>query len=955
MKPAFALDFRDDAIMLLHRTGGSWNPVGQSSFAAPDLAEALSFLRSTALGLSPRGLSTKLIIPNDQILYLRLPADGPDDATRVEQIKTGLVGRTPYAIEELVFDWKADGPEVDVAVIARETLDQAEAFAQEHRFNPVSFVAVPDKGSFKGEPWFGPTSIASSFIADGEAVERDTKPVNIVARSFPTATEPKLEVVAAVDVVAVDVAAVDVAAEEPAVQDDIVDTAAQPNLTSAEPTLSEAVFAEAEATEVELIHEIGVIETPQATESFADVFAQTTAIPVVNEPDLDLDMLEAPMALDVEDDAPRPPMRDGSTTGDFTGTAMSSARETKNTSVLGDAIEDDLPEDPSDAALTAFASRRGADLSAKPMVGVADPRPGQTAASGLGAKPALNQKPAIRPAGAAPIKPAIQRQSVGSKGLKGLGALVTAQGIPGLRREKPASPASGVIGAKAQPAKSLQTKVVPQIAKTPSAAKAPNQSLGLGGKQYAQQRGKPRFLGLILTAVLLIFLVIIAAWSSYYIANRDQTPAIQTGEAVDSDQLPTTDDEMLADMQDPDADVSAPSGDASDLDAELAQDTLKATPQDVVAADSLGEPAPQIAGSTDTPQSELTTVSASFQDEILLASVDAPPSPPDPLALTRPEARGDPVPMVQAAPPPYGTVYKFDANGLIVPTPEGIITPEGVMLFAGKPPVVPAPRSDVVIAAVLAAASTAPATAVATDLSVPATLDPSVAFQAPALVGKRSKPRPEGLVVPLSTALEDQTSLAPEAGSRVASLRPKLRPAAILSLGDEARLAAQSASLALPSQANADGSISPTAVAISRKPQARPQDMTKAVNAAIAAALQQPEPEVQGSSDTADTGHVEAADQEPEVTASTSPKIPTKASVAKNATFKNAINLSKPNLIGVYGTKSQRYALVRQANGRYKKVKVGDSFDGGKIAAITTSELRYNKGGRIVILEMPAS
>jgi hypothetical protein len=211
------------------------------------------------------------------------------------------------------------------------------------------------------------------------------------------------------------------------------------------------------------------------------------------------------------------------------------------------------------------------------------------------------------------------------------------------------------------------------------------------------------------------------------------------------------------------------------------------------------------------------------------------------------------------------------------------------------------------------------------------------------------------LVVPLSTALEDQTSLAPEAGSRVASLRPKLRPAVIVTLGEEARLAAQSASLALPSQANADGSISPTAVAISRKPQPRPQDMTKAVNAAIAAAMQQPEPEVQVSADAADTGHVEAADQEPEVAASTPPKIPTKASVAKNATFKNAINLSKPNLIGVYGTKSQRYALVRQANGRYKKVKVGDSFDGGKIAAITTSELRYNKGGRMIILEMPAS
>ncbi len=92
---------------------------------------------------------------------------------------------------------------------------------------------------------------------------------------------------------------------------------------------------------------------------------------------------------------------------------------------------------------------------------------------------------------------------------------------------------------------------------------------------------------------------------------------------------------------------------------------------------------------------------------------------------------------------------------------------------------------------------------------------------------------------------------------------------------------------------------------------------------------------------------------EPEVVASAAPKIPTKASVAKQATFKNALNLSKINLIGVYGTQSKRYALIRQANGRYKKVKVGDRIDGGRIEAITQNEVRYQKGGRLVTLKMP--
>ena len=77
------------------------------------------------------------------------------------------------------------------------------------------------------------------------------------------------------------------------------------------------------------------------------------------------------------------------------------------------------------------------------------------------------------------------------------------------------------------------------------------------------------------------------------------------------------------------------------------------------------------------------------------------------------------------------------------------------------------------------------------------------------------------------------------------------------------------------------------------------------------------------------------------------------ASVAKQATYVNALNLSKTNLIGVYGTQSNRYALVRMSNGKYKKVRVGDRIDGGTVQAITQSEVRYQKGGRLVALKMP--
>jgi hypothetical protein len=84
-----------------------------------------------------------------------------------------------------------------------------------------------------------------------------------------------------------------------------------------------------------------------------------------------------------------------------------------------------------------------------------------------------------------------------------------------------------------------------------------------------------------------------------------------------------------------------------------------------------------------------------------------------------------------------------------------------------------------------------------------------------------------------------------------------------------------------------------------------------------------------------------------------SPSVPSKASVARSATVKNAINLRQVNLIGVYGKPSSRRALIRLSNGRYQKVSVGDRIDGGRVSAIGNSELRYTKGGRNVVLQMP--
>ena len=182
MKPSFALTLSHESIGLLHRTAQGWVPVGTVATDDPDMTAALETLRSTALGLEPQGFATKLVIPNSEILYDSVFAPGPKAAIRRAQIGAALEGRTPYAVDELVFDWSGTGDMVQIAVVARETLTEAEGFARQHGFNPVSFVALPEPGGFGAEPWFGTTDCATEVLPAGEKVVRDQDPIRIVPR-----------------------------------------------------------------------------------------------------------------------------------------------------------------------------------------------------------------------------------------------------------------------------------------------------------------------------------------------------------------------------------------------------------------------------------------------------------------------------------------------------------------------------------------------------------------------------------------------------------------------------------------------------------------------------------------------------------------------------------------------------------------------------------------------------
>jgi hypothetical protein len=67
------------------------------------------------------------------------------------------------------------------------------------------------------------------------------------------------------------------------------------------------------------------------------------------------------------------------------------------------------------------------------------------------------------------------------------------------------------------------------------------------------------------------------------------------------------------------------------------------------------------------------------------------------------------------------------------------------------------------------------------------------------------------------------------------------------------------------------------------------------------------------------------------------------------------IGLSRGNmaLIGVFGSNTNRYALVRMPNGSIERMGPGDSVQGVRVAAIGSDSVRLNNRGRDTLLRLP--
>ena len=189
MTTNFALSLSSDGIKLLQRVSDGWHLVSETELDVPDLGAALSQMRDDALALDPTGLRTKVLIPSEQIKFITLETA----QTSIDDVMSALEGATPYATSDLVVDFDRNGGRTFIAAVARETLDEAEAFATQYNFAPVSFAAIPEQMTFKGEVFFGPSSIAPTLV--DAAVERDDAPVAVTGTAvLPAAELPPEEV-----------------------------------------------------------------------------------------------------------------------------------------------------------------------------------------------------------------------------------------------------------------------------------------------------------------------------------------------------------------------------------------------------------------------------------------------------------------------------------------------------------------------------------------------------------------------------------------------------------------------------------------------------------------------------------------------------------------------------------------------------------------------------------------
>ncbi|NIZ13791.1 hypothetical protein [Phaeobacter sp. HF9A] len=887
MKPEFALSLSFDGIALLFRGAGGWRRVGTVSPEVADLPTDLAILRAKAEELTSAKLHSKLILPDAQIRYLTIETGVIDHGARIEAARIALEGTTPYAVSELAFDVSADGARTHVAAVAIETLEEAESFAAEHGFGPVSFVAAPESQGFLGEPFFGTTRAARGMEIepDGIAV------VEIGLIELPPQPDP-----------AADIETATPDSTPAAADDDAADAAPKAPDLDEEP----ALYAE-DAAEAELAPNsasgVGLPAAPPLTELHSpDGETSETA------------------ALTVEDTEDEEELASGPAVGFSSRRKRDGAASDLTATRTAPVVAKAAPSTKATAEANALAPVPPAPSLSMPSPTLAHTTSAPAKPQTAGARtPGGTSAP--RKAPQAPARRRVLRMGL----VAALLTTVAAVGGWALVQELPA------LWSDLKRADLVETEdpvAPPVLAKPPATGLSQIDALDSSGLAAGEAPHTPTQDAALNTA---------ASTAPSASDNSDAALASvdDSGAPLDPsapEELSNTDAAVLEALGGPaagdggdlgqlvdslpaprtlsDAGLDAGSGtgqaaglspddvllpeDLSQLDPEALADGIETgdagfDPDGITALEEAAQYAatgiwqrvPEIASLP--PQIHL--------DDVYVASIDRTDLFQDAVALP-PQTKTDTDANFAAVsnPTAAGRQFDLDERGLVAATPEGTLNPDGIMVFAGRPQITPPPTPE--------------------RPDARAQADAEETQRLAALSQIRPRTRPSDLV--------EQSERAQFGGisrEEFANMRPKPRPASLKTEAQESQPA--------------------TALAVTSAPQprARPVNFANIVDRAKRNTQQAPA--------TVSTAAVV-------------PSIPSSASVARQATIPNAIKLRELNLIGVYGTPSQRRALVRLPSGRYVKVKVGDRIDGGHIVAIGESQLQYQKRGRNKTLTIPS-
>ncbi|NDR56089.1 hypothetical protein [Aliiruegeria sabulilitoris] len=1045
MTPNFALILDHDGISLLYRQGSDWRSLGSVSLEAADFDAKLDLLRQQAEVLSDgAALRSTLVLPNSQILYASTEA-GKDARENARLAGRRLEGATPYALDELVYDWKARGDEILIAAVARDTLEEAEGFAQLHGFGPLSFTAAPEDGSFPGAPFFGPSDAAPRLLAPGEVLERiarpilssgpyvepkpapepepepESLPVETTDESFAS-SELEPEAVPAPEPEAADIAEKPVPTPEPAAAEDAKKNAPEPT--------PEPATAEAPA--------VGFVSLRSSLESPESKAAETPVAPMPPASEPPLEAKQPEPRVDAEDgkasDTPppaafssirsrvEPPVTApsggksknlGSTPKNAARTAPPPAKASDKTArkrtepVLKAAPKPTSASPASDGARRSLHTDKAAhDATANAPGGEAGEQPGFRVPP---APPPLNEAEALTVFGARKSQQPQQSPSrlaliaaVGGAFVVGLIGLWALLGSGEEDFTATDSPSELVTEAPSAPQLvSPETAALPELAPSDSAPAAI--ALAPATEAPASETGlaTPDMAGTAETPAQVSGAAALAPLADDAAPEDLRQPAIQNEASTVG----------ITQQEDTLASLSTSQQPLGSVAPSQSGDTLaESLPEDSVAAPMVVDPTPL------DPVSALAayTVSGIWQrapertqqalegetEEYYIASIDPTVPSQDAYAL----------PTLDRAPdvPPQAAVTP------VVPEPEvepaqasdaqdgAEVAPGGVEIVLGKPSIVPPRRPADLAPDIQAAPETGGNPAENT------------------LRGERPRTRPGGLI-----EANERATFGGNTRSELAQIRPNTRPRSLQetaeALDDAARMAdaeTVDGQLGVGAQSFQDqalaldlASATRRAVANSPQPRLRPSNISQIADRARKRTEQEAQAQAEAEEQAREDAQAAALSQERAVAATArraaqeaaaqeaakqaaaaqaakekeaaiqaaakaareeereasarssgpavarneraNPTGKTSATVAKAATVKNQISLSKVALIGVYGTSTKRRALVRLPSGKMVKVKVGDRIDGGRVAAIGTSDLRYQKGSRTVTLKMP--